>query len=275
MTFIPFFSRTLADLSSTSIALIGYGKMGKAIASVLNRHWNTHPALILTSQNFPEWTPEKLRNAGIQLVFEFTHRESAPQTIARVLKAGIPLVSGTTGIPPEVFEELQKLCLDTRARWLHSPNFSYLMNLVFFLVKHMLPYLLPPDTLRLKIREHHHARKKDAPSGTAIHLAELVIREHPRQFWKGWKSFPENEYSEVDGKDVSILPILWKRTPEDVRGFHQVILTIPGYEQMILEHTAFSRDAFALGACLAGAWLLTQPPGFYTFQDAWKNLFSP
>jgi len=172
------------------IALLGYGKMGKTLHVLLDEDQKHRVVLKVNSANASELTLNLLSKADAAI--EFSTPETALDNIYRCFEADVPVVVGTTGWLDH-FDEIKKHCLETQKAMLYAANFSVGVNL-FFKLNKMLNQLM-------SIEEIHHTEKKDAPSGTAIHLAKDIIEAHPTK--NSW-------INELNG-DENTLSILSKR----------------------------------------------------------------
>ncbi|MCE2496013.1 MAG: 4-hydroxy-tetrahydrodipicolinate reductase [Flavobacteriales bacterium] len=221
------------------IALLGYGTMGREIEAIALERGHSIPIKI-TSQNRSKLTNEDLANCDVAI--DFSKPESAVDLIEWSLRNGVPTVSGTTGWLND-WEKIMALRADVNGAFFYASNFSLGVN-VFFAVNQRLAELMNPfEDYDVNMTEIHHTRKKDAPSGTAITLAEDVIERVERL--QGWTSAREGE--------INKLPIRSEREG-DVPGTHEIV-----YESFIdkitLRHEAKNRKGFALGAVLAAEWL--------------------
>ncbi|HTN45002.1 MAG TPA: 4-hydroxy-tetrahydrodipicolinate reductase [Flavipsychrobacter sp.] len=235
-----------------NIALVGYGKMGKAIEKIAveRGHYIT---LKIATGNKEDMTETQLKMADV--VIEFTGPESARDNVAKCLRAGVPVVSGSTGWN-EHLSEAKNNALENKTAFLHSSNFSVGVN-IFFEVNTLLARLMnQQQDYNVSIAETHHTEKKDAPSGTAITLAEQILDRVDRL--KHWTIDPDKK----DEQDL--LPIKAYRE-EQVPGTHHVRYTSP-IDEIEIIHTAHSREGFAKGAVLAAEFLAGKR-GIYTMKD--------
>ncbi len=232
------------------IALIGYGKMGKAIEEIAVQKGH-EIVLKINSTNTDDLITANLQKADVAI--EFTSPHTAVQNIKKCLDANLPVVSGSTGWL-EKRNEITQYCEDKNGAFLYASNFSIGVNLFFeinqFLAKLMASY---PD-YDVMIKEIHHTQKKDAPSGTAITLAEQIL-----QFSKtktNWK----NEVSEPG----EALQIVSERT-DPAAGTH-IVTYSSLIDDIEISHTAHNRKGFAAGAILA-AKFLRDKKGIFTMKD--------
>lgn len=221
------------------IAIIGYGKMGKEIERIAKDRGNT-VELIIDLNNGQDLNREKLANVDVAI--EFTGPETAYNNILKCLNAETPVVCGSTGWLNKL-TEVEKLCKEKNTAFFYASNYSVGANLFFELNKRMAKLMNKFDQYEVSIEETHHIQKLDAPSGTAITLAEGIL---------------EN----MDRKDKWSLSN--QRNPEELvinpirRGFVPGIHTIR-YESSVdtisIKHDVKSRAELALGAVLAAEFL--------------------
>ena len=217
------------------IALIGYGKMGKAIEASGLAKGDTFP-LIIDLHNQEDLTPEKLRE--VDVVIEFTGPHTAVANIKTCLDAGVPVVSGSTGWL-EQWNEVLQYCEEKDGCMIYSSNYSIGVNLFFeanaWLARMMRQY---PE-YRVSMEEIHHTEKKDAPSGTAITLAEAILAE--RNDIIRWVNVASEESDQ--------LAIISTRK-DPAPGTHMIRYSSP-IDDIEITHTAHNRTGFANGALLA------------------------
>lgn len=192
------------------------------------------------------------------VAIDFSQPQAIEKTIAYCVEDGVPLVCGTTGLNTSQAEQLK--AASARIPVLYATNMSVGMNILFALVGKVAS-LLGAD-YDIEIVEQHHRFKKDAPSGSALTLAENICKE------MGF-DFPEALTHGRSGKDAlrqkGTIGIHAVRAG-DITGVHSVIFGAPG-ETLTLNHTANSRDTFAAGALRAAKWLVGKEPGFYSVAD--------
>jgi 4-hydroxy-tetrahydrodipicolinate reductase len=197
--------------------------------------------------------------AKTDAVIDFSTAEAAVPTAQRVARAGRALVVGTTGLRPGQIKKLRTLA--RRIPIVFSPNMSVGMNVLFELVAKAAAALAQYD---IEIVEAHHNLKKDAPSGSALKLAN-VAAESSRRRSQDFVYGREGLVGARTKKEIGISAI----RAGDIVGDHTVFLAGPG-ERLELTHRAHSRDAFASGALEAAAWAVRQKPGFYSMKDVLK-----
>ena len=228
------------------IALIGYGKMGKAIDELSGDH---EIITRIASADHSDW--QKLSNADVAI--EFTEASMVKANIEKCFASNIPVVSGTTGWLSEGFDELKKIAESGKGGFFYASNFSIGVNLFFDLNRKLAKLMNDRSEYQISMSETHHTEKKDAPSGTAITLAEGIIDELDRK--DGWK---------LDEGSKEKIGITAKRI-EGVPGTHEVEYR-SNIDRITISHEAFSRKGFALGAISAAEFMVGKT-GFYTMQD--------
>lgn len=237
-------------------ALIGYGKMGKMIESLVKES-NAHEIVfIANTTNHELRTTNQLTNCDA--VIDFSIPSAVMHNAEMVLDAGKPLIIGTTGWY-EQMDELKNLCEKKNGCVVYGSNFSTGVNLFFALNDFMAKLMKTQKNYSTSIDETHHTQKKDAPSGTAITLANSILGN--RKFLKQWKLL--DEAGEND------LPILSHRIGE-VIGEHKVIYK-SAHDEIQISHSAFDRKGFAEGAIVAAEWAQGKK-GFYSFRDVVKDM---
>lgn len=221
------------------LALIGYGKMGKAIEDIALKRGH-EVVLAIDIQNAADLNKANLDKADVAI--EFTAPESAFSNVITCMKAGIPLVVGSTGWLHHL-REAEEACLQHQAALLVSSNFSVGVNLFFELNKKLAALMKGHPEYNVSMEEIHHTQKKDAPSGTALTLAEQILEQTPQK--KKWVNAPQMAADE--------LSIISKRI-DPAPGTHKITYdsTIDTIE---IIHTAHNRMGFATGAVLAAEFL--------------------
>jgi 4-hydroxy-tetrahydrodipicolinate reductase len=235
------------------IALIGYGKMGQAI-EIIAREKEHEIVLIIDLNNQTELNTTKLLQADVAI--EFTNPDSAESNIKACLDAGIPVLSGSTGWT-ERLHEVKEYCLEKKGTFLYASNFSIGVNLFFELNRKLAVIMKNHDEYDVKMEEIHHTQKKDAPSGTAITLAEDII--HQISSKKKWVNEPSD-----NKKELSII----SNRVDPAPGTHKIIYT-SSVDDIEIVHTAHNRTGFASGAVMAAEFIHNKK-GIYTMQDVLK-----
>jgi len=241
-----------------NIALIGYGKMGKMIETIAIERGH-QVILKIDVDNLSDFTLSKIGNAHVAI--EFTKPETAFTNIIRCIEYEIPVVSGSTGWYDRL-DKLKTFCKEHNGSMLCTSNFSLGVN-VFFEINRRLARIMNkfPD-YSASIEETHHTQKLDAPSGTAITLAEGVLAEISRI--EKWELDDKNS---GDRDNSSLLPIHAIRR-DNVPGTHNVKYS-SDIDEIEIIHTAHNRKGFALGAVLAAEYIHDKK-GVFTMQDLLK-----
>ena len=232
------------------IALIGYGKMGKTIEEAALKRGHT-ANLKIDIDNIDSFNKENLSSCDVAI--EFTGPHSAKQNILKCLDAGIPAISGSTGWI-DGLAEVENFCREKNGSFLYASNFSVGVNIFFELNKKLAQLMKQHSDYDVSMIEIHHTQKKDAPSGTAITLAEQVLHEVPRK--RNWV----NEVS----SDPAALVILSKR--EDPAPGTHLVKYSSAVDDIEIIHTAHSRQGFALGAVLAAEYICNKK-GIFSMKD--------
>lgn len=222
-----------------NIALIGYGKMGKAIEEIAVQRGH-HIVLTIDFDNLHDLTKENVQQADVAI--EFTGPHSAVDNITRCLQLGVPLVCGSTGWLDK-WDGVKKLCDEMNGTFLYASNFSVGVNLFFELNKYLAELMSRHPGYNVSMEEIHHTQKKDAPSGTAITLAEQVLAHSSSK--KNWVNHAAETAAE--------LSIISKRI-DPAPGTHRITYS-SDIDDIEIIHTAHSRKGFATGAVLAAEFL--------------------
>lgn len=222
------------------IALIGYGKMGKEIEKIALTRGHEIVARINRSANLTD-----LLSSSADVAIEFTSPDAAQTHIEFCLEYNIPVVIGTTGWYASL-ENLKDQCTKQNGSMLYATNFSLGVNIFFAVNKYLAGLMNQFGNYKASMTEIHHTQKLDAPSGTAISLAEQIIEKHTQ--YTSWRNVKKSETESAD-----VLSIESLRLP-DVPGTHEV-----RYESetdtLEIKHTAHNRSGFALGAVIAAEWI--------------------
>ncbi|MFZ5939837.1 MAG: 4-hydroxy-tetrahydrodipicolinate reductase [Bacteroidota bacterium] len=232
------------------IALIGYGKMGHEIEAAGLKRGHTFP-LIIDIDNQAELTPENLRKADVAV--DFSHPASAAGHMLLCFDAGVPVVTGTTGWNA-LEKEMTEACRKKEGALFYASNYSVGVNILFAVNRYLAELMHGFGDYQVSIREVHHTQKLDAPSGTAISLAQQIIGKSGSL--KGWKI--------AGSEGPGDIPVEAVREGE-VTGDHTITWDSP-IDTLYIGHHAKSRKGFALGAVLA-AEFLADKKGVFTMDD--------
>jgi 4-hydroxy-tetrahydrodipicolinate reductase len=233
-----------------NIALIGYGRMGHETESIAVRRGHVIK-LIIDQYNEDDLSAEKLN--GIDVAIEFSSPDAAVGNICKCLRAGIPVVSGTTGWL-ENYESVVEECINNNTSFIHSSNFSIGVNLLFRLNIELAKQMERYRDYNVSIEEIHHTKKLDAPSGTAITLAGGITGNNSK--YKSWCFAPD--------KTEGCIPVESVREGM-VPGTHTVTWD-SDIDTISLKHEAKNRKGFALGAVVAGEFIHSRK-GVFTMND--------
>ncbi|MBT8271727.1 MAG: 4-hydroxy-tetrahydrodipicolinate reductase [Bacteroidia bacterium] len=227
------------------IALLGYGKMGMAVEEVaLQRR---HEIVCRVSHDITDYDL-----TGADVAIDFSIPDSAFENISLCLKLGIPVISGTTGWLKK-YDDIVSICLEQNGAFIYASNFSLGVNIFFEINRKLAAIIGGQEQYKARIKEIHHTEKLDAPSGTAITLAQDIIRHSTYENWSS-------------GEDVSEKAIrVSSERIKDVKGTHTVEYTSE-VDAIRINHEAFSRKGFALGAVVAAEWLQGKT-GVFSMRD--------
>lgn len=237
------------------IALIGYGKMGHEIEKIALSRGHEVVCTIDIGEEY-KFDSKEFKSADVAI--EFTSPESAFNNYKRAFAAGVAVVSGTTGWL-EHLDEIKKECNDNGKTFFYASNFSLGVNLFFALNKKLAKMMNSYNNYDVRMEETHHIHKLDAPSGTAITLAEGVLENINRK--DKWA---------LDKAEVSSDLQITSFREGEVPGIHTVIYE-SGEDSITITHDAKSRKGFALGAVLA-AEFAKDKKGFLGMEDMLGNL---
>jgi 4-hydroxy-tetrahydrodipicolinate reductase len=221
------------------IALIGYGKMGKAIEQIALQHGH-EIVLKIDVDNAADLTAANILTADAAI--EFTGPHSAFNNVMKCLEFGVPLVCGSTGWLDKL-DEVTAYCKKQNGCFLYASNFSVGVNIFFEVNKRLAELMGPHADYNVSMEEIHHAQKKDAPSGTAVTLAKQIMERVPRK--KNWLNHKTNNPEE--------LSIISKRI-DPAPGTHSVSYSSE-IDTIDIIHTAHNRTGFATGAVLAAEFV--------------------
>jgi 4-hydroxy-tetrahydrodipicolinate reductase len=226
------------------IALLGYGRMGKEIEKIALSRGHE----IVIRKDVDDIIDITLADVAI----DFSIPTSAYNNITNCINNNVPVISGTTGWL-EKYEDAAALCKEKNSAFIYASNYSLGVNIFFELNKQLAKMMRSLEDYNISMEEIHHTKKLDAPSGTAITLAEGIIENSAKDNWElGDKTSEEN------------IPIVAKRIPE-VPGTHTVWYDSE-VDSIEIKHTAHSRKGFALGAVVAAEWIIGKK-GVFTMKD--------
>ena len=232
------------------LALIGYGKMGKAIEEAA-LHKGHEVVIKIDHPNLHEFTKENLLKADVAI--EFTSPHSAFDNVKKCLEFDVPVVCGSTGWIDQL-EDIKKLCADKNGAFIYSSNYSVGVNIFFEVNKKLASLMSAHKEYEVILEETHHTQKKDAPSGTAITLAEQILEQVQRK--KQWV----NELSD-NPEDLEII----SQRIDPAAGTHSVKYS-SAIDNIEITHTAHNRKGFAFGALLAAEFIKNRK-GFFAMKD--------
>ncbi|GAA4948248.1 4-hydroxy-tetrahydrodipicolinate reductase [Algibacter agarivorans] len=228
-----------------NIALLGYGKMGKTIEQIAIKRGHNVVLTIDKGDNNYDITKA-------DVAIDFSIPSVAFNNISNCINNNVPVISGTTGWL-ENYDKAVALCQEKKGAFIYASNYSLGVNIFFELNKTLAKMMSTLKQYNVSMEEIHHTQKLDAPSGTAISLANDIISQHTG--YDNWK---------LDENGETIIPIVAKRI-EDVPGTHTV-----NYESEVdsitIEHVAHTRQGFALGAVIAAEWIAGKT-GVFTMND--------
>ena len=233
------------------IALLGYGKMGKAIETIAQERG--HSVVAKINSQLPL---DQVNWSEVDVCIEFTRPELAPQHIAYCAQKQIPIVVGTTAWQAAL-PEVKTLVLEADSALLYASNFSVGVNLFFELNRQLASLMKAHNAYHIAVSETHHVQKLDAPSGTAVSLLDDILAIHPN--YTGWS---------LDAHSPKEIPVVAHRIP-DVPGTHEISYN-SDIDTIRIEHIAHNRKGFALGAVLAAEFIY-QRKGIYTMSDVLKT----
>lgn len=227
-----------------NIALLGYGRMGKSIEAIALKRNHTISLKISDSDSIFDFS-------NTDVAIDFSIPSVAVSNIKKALDANIPVISGTTGWLDQ-YDEILDYCKAKNGTFLYASNFSLGVN-IFFEINNRLSQLMAnlPE-YSTEIEEIHHTKKLDAPSGTAITLAEQIIENTN---YKNWTLEPaKSNEIHIEAKRI-----------EDVPGTHEITYNSE-IDSINIKHTAHSRQGFAMGAVIAAEWIKDKK-GIFSMRD--------
>jgi 4-hydroxy-tetrahydrodipicolinate reductase len=237
------------------IALIGYGKMGKAIEKLALEKGHQITAIVDSKNPI-----ENTNFDGVDVAIEFTRPELAVKHMNFCLEIGLPIVVGTTAWQNDLIKITENVSKCNGAL-LHASNFSIGVNLFFEMNKKLAEIMEAHPSYKLEMTEIHHTQKLDKPSGTAVTLAEGIMEQNNN--YKNWRLAEKNELENENEFFIHAL------REENVPGTHIINYSSP-IDSIQMQHIAHTRDGFALGAILAAEWIKNKK-GIFTMKDVLQN----
>ena len=228
-----------------NIALLGYGKMGRVIESLATKAG--HEIVYKSTSDKQDGNFD-----SADVAIEFSTPEAAPNNLKLCFEANIPVVCGTTAWLDH-WEAITKICQQQKGALVYASNFSVGVQIFFEMQRHLSQIMRRHPDYEVSIEERHHLQKKDAPSGTAISLAEITMAASKHKKWVLGAAQTQDELS------IEAL-----REP-DTPGTHKVFYK-SAIDQITLEHQAHSREGFASGALLAAQWVVGKT-GIFSMKD--------
>lgn len=235
------------------IALIGYGKMGHTIERIA-RERGHEIVSIIDKDNQEDFNSDAFKSADVAI--EFSMPSAAMENYRHCFAAHVPVVAGTTGWLDRM-DEIKAACADDKQTFFYASNFSIGVNIFFALNKYLARIMNNYPAYNVRMEEVHHIHKLDAPSGTAITLAEGILENIDRK--DKWVEGVEPQENELG---------ITAFRRDEVPGFHSVIYDSP-VDTITISHDAKSREGFALGAVVA-AEFVSGKKGFLTMEDLLK-----
>ena len=226
------------------IALFGYGKMGKMLEKIALDRGHTITAKIDVDTIVIDYK-------NIDVAIDFSTPDAAYKNITKCFENKIPVISGTTGWLDK-FKDALAICNKNKGAFIYASNFSLGVNIFFELNQQLAKMMASLNAYNVSIEEIHHTQKLDAPSGTAITLAEGIIKNSDYQKW------------EMEANATNTVSITSKRIGT-VPGTHTITYD-SDVDDIQIKHTAHSREGFALGAIIAAEWIVVKT-GVFTMKD--------
>jgi 4-hydroxy-tetrahydrodipicolinate reductase len=221
------------------IALIGYGKMGRMIEEVALERGH-EIVLKINIDNLDDFNESNLSRADVAI--EFTSPDTAFENVISLLDMSVPVVSGSTGWNDKL-PSAKEYCTVKSGSFIHASNFSIGVNIFFEINRQLAKLMSVQDSYKVMLKEIHHTEKKDAPSGTAVTLAEQIISNYPGK----------SNWVNQESSDPTNIPIISERI-DPAPGTHHVKYS-SDIDDIEIIHTAHNRKGFALGAVLAAEFI--------------------
>ncbi|HEV8514630.1 MAG TPA: 4-hydroxy-tetrahydrodipicolinate reductase [Cyclobacteriaceae bacterium] len=232
------------------ILLIGYGKMGKIIEAIALERGHTIAGKVDNQDELSNF------RGTADVAIEFSQPDAVIDNLKYCFEKRIPVVCGTTGWL-EKKNEMETLCKQKQSAFFYASNYSLGVNLFFKLNEYLAKLMNGRSGYDVFVDETHHTQKKDAPSGTAISIAEGIIKNNPSK--KRWRLNVAHDSSELPIRSFRVDP---------APGTHSVLYK-SAVDDIFIQHTAHSRQGFALGAVLVAEWLAGKS-GVYSMDDFLK-----
>lgn len=237
-------------MNALKIIIIGYGRMGREIKQVAENRG--HEILMtIDMENKEDFLAENLKKADVAI--EFTLPDAAFDNIMTCFKADLPVVSGTTGWL-DWFYDIRRYCLEHHQTFFYASNFNIGMNLFFKVNEYLAKIMNHYTNYDVEIEETHHVHKIDAPSGTAVKLAEILMNDIARK--NKWKKEKASHADEIAVRSIR---------EDEIPGIHRVLYA-SSFDDIELKHAAKSREGFALGAVMAAEYIHNRK-GIYSMDD--------
>lgn len=233
-----------------NIAIIGYGKMGKEIEKLIEKSKHTLVSIIDSDEEWDECKDE-LEKADVAI--EFSTPTAVVDNIKRCFEINLPIVVGTTGWNDQI-DDLKQLCLQKNQSLVWGANFSVGVNMFFAINKKLALMMSNHPEFEVEIEEVHHTAKIDSPSGTALFLANEIVKASK-------KANPQNESQTMS------TPVISSKRISNTPGTHLVTYQSKN-ESIEIKHVALNRKNFAKGALVAAEWIVNKK-GFYSVKDVY------
>lgn len=231
------------------IAIIGYGKMGKVIEAQALK--DGHEIVAIIDSEY-DWINHGKKLDAASVAIEFSEPRAAIENILKCIKIRLPVVCGTTGWD-KYLTAMKAQCDANNAAVFVAPNFSIGVNIFFMLNRYLATLMNKVEDYEIAVNETHHTQKLDAPSGTAIALADDLIKTIDRkQQWVSGQAKSDEELAVISHRIAQ------------VTGIHNVTCS-SAHDQIEVKHTSKNREGFAKGALLAASWL-NEKKGFFTME---------
>lgn len=228
------------------IALLGYGKMGKTIEQIAQSRG--HDIVLKIDKHITDYDITKA-----DVAIDFSVPSAAVGNLSKALKNNVPVISGTTGWLKD-YDDITRLCKERDGAFIYASNFSIGVNIFFELNKQLAKMMSDLDKYKVNIEEIHHTQKLDAPSGTALTLAQQIIHNIDRKTkWTDKKTLDKSELT-ITSERIDPAP-----------GTHSIKYTSE-IDDIEITHTAHNRKGFAFGSVLA-AEFVKDKKGIFTMND--------